>query len=198
MATSFQSAFAALITKINGNFVWIKNQITSINSAVSGKASASDLTTHTGDTTVHITSTERDTWNGKQNALSSTQLANIADIPNKADASAIPTKVSDLTNDANFATLTQVNSLVAGKITKQTVDSLPAVADALDNVIYLVPNGETSGSNVKDEYMLINGALEKIGSTNVDLSGYYAISALDSDLTSMFNAGTSNITDLTE
>lgn len=34
---------------------------------ISGKANASDLTSHTGNTTVHITSAERTAWNNKSN-----------------------------------------------------------------------------------------------------------------------------------
>ena len=44
---------------------WIgdKDVATQINTAVSTKANTSDLTSHTGNTTAHITSTERTSWN---------------------------------------------------------------------------------------------------------------------------------------
>jgi hypothetical protein len=48
-------------------------------------AIGSALSEHTSDTTIHVTSTEKATWNGKQNALSAQQLANIAAVPNKAN-----------------------------------------------------------------------------------------------------------------
>jgi len=136
-----------------------------------GKADASDLTTHTGNTTAHITSSERTAWNAKQDALTSTQLNNIAAVANKADASAL--------ND--YYTKTEMNTLLSGKLKKEVVSTLPAVADAAENTIYLVPNSG-SGSNVKDEYILVNGAFEKIGSTDTDLSGYVAIADLISIL----------------
>lgn len=85
---------------------------------------------------------------------------------------------------ANYMTSTEVNSAIAtavaeaAHITIQTVDALPATGTA--NVIYLVPNGG-SGQNAKDEFMWIAGKWEKIGSTDVDLSGYWA----KSDLTAM-------------
>ncbi len=66
---------------------------------------------------------------------------------------------------------TLVAAAAAGKITMQTVNALPAVGEAQTNVIYLVPNTKVSGSNVKDEYVLINGAFELIGTTQVDVDG---------------------------
>lgn len=40
------------------------------------RAAASDLTSHTGDTTVHITASERTAWNGKAGTSTATQSAN--------------------------------------------------------------------------------------------------------------------------
>ena len=78
-----------------------------------------------------------------------------------------------------------INALVAaaeaGKITKQVVEELPPVAQASENVIYLVPNGGSAG-NVKDEYMLIGGSFELLGTTEVDLSGYATKSYVDGKL----------------
>lgn len=61
----------------------------------------------------------------------------------------------------------------------QKVSSIPEAATATDGVIYLVPNS-TSGNNVFDEYFRVNlgtdaepnYAMEKVGSTAIDLSGY--------------------------
>jgi hypothetical protein len=177
-----------------------------------GKASASDLTTHTGNTTVHITSSERTAWNGKQDALTSTQLSNIADIPNKADISDIPTKVSDLTNDSHFATESYVDSKVTASVRHQgsvAFANLPSLVEANLNKCY----------NVTDAFTTTSDFLEGAGhsypaGTNVmivesgnsykydakagyyDLSIYYEIDDLDSDLSTMFTTGNSNITDL--
>lgn len=80
----------------------------------------------------------------------------------------------------------------ADHLKREIVESLPEVGDADENTIYMVPQG---GGSVEDpgtsashynEYMLINGAFELIGSSQVDLSGYAtetfvtgAINALD-------------------
>ena len=48
-------------------------------------AIGSVLSEHASDTTIHVTAAEKAMWNGKQNALSQTQLDNIAAVPNKAN-----------------------------------------------------------------------------------------------------------------
>ena len=80
----------------------------------------------------------------------------------------------------------------APHLKRQIVEELPAVGSADANTIYMVPQDEgtvddpgTSTSHY-NEYMLINGAFELIGSSQVDLTGYAtetfvtnAINALD-------------------
>lgn len=60
------------------------------------------------------------------------------------------------------------------------VDTLPAEGEK--GKIYLVPNN-TAGSNIYDEYIWVqdgaNGRFEKIGSTDVDLTEYWAKSELE-------------------
>lgn len=52
------------------------------------------------------------------------------------------------------------------------VDTLPET-DIDTNAIYMVSRAEAEEQNVYDEYMYIENAWEKIGSTDVDLSDYY-------------------------
>ncbi len=103
-----------------------------------------------------------------------------------------PTKVSEFTNDAGFITkavsdLTnyytktttytrdEVNDLIGAIKTIQfeVVASLPTTGQS--NIIYLVANGGTS-PQAYDEYAWIasSGVFEKIGSTDIDLSGYWS------------------------
>ena len=67
-----------------------------IRQSISEKASASDLTTHTSNSTIHVTTAEKTKWDAKSNFSGS-----YADLTNKP---AIPSKTSDLTNDSNFIT----------------------------------------------------------------------------------------------
>lgn len=88
----------------------------------------------------------------------------------------VPTKVSELTNDKNFATTTDVNDAISkvGKLTKEIVTTLPDASSAKDNIIYMVKNSQGVSGDAYSEYMLVSGAMEKIGTTatQVDLSNY--------------------------
>ena len=52
------------------------NVVSALNTAIGTKANSSDLTSHTGNTTVHITSAERTTWNAKASTAIATTKAN--------------------------------------------------------------------------------------------------------------------------
>lgn len=194
--TTFKAAFDNIITKLENNFTVLKNKLTLLSEDVNKKALNTDLTTHTGNTTIHITAEERNSWNSKQNLLTSQQLTNISNVVNKADKSEIPTKVSQLTNDSNYATKDEVSAIASTALKRETVDVLPDISEAQANVIYLVPNESDKTGNIKNEYMLINNAWELLGTSEVDLSGYYKINDLDNELTTMFQNGYNNLTEL--
>lgn len=77
-------------------------------------------------------------------------------------------------------------------ISFEVVQALPATGE--NGVIYLVPNGTSTGTNIYDEYVWLASAerFEKIGTTDVDLSGYVQASQLvqitTSDIDTMFNS----------
>lgn len=68
---------------------------------------------------------------------------------------------------STYATQTYVGQQIsaAGHISKSIVETLPEASAAKDNVIYMIRKAAPDGSNLYDEYMLISGALEKIGDT---------------------------------
>lgn len=55
-------------------------------------------------------------------------------------------------------------------LTYKTVGSLDNATE--QNTVYLLPTTSPSGNNSYDEYMLVNGSLERLGNWGVDLSGY--------------------------
>ena len=79
------------------------------------------------------------------------------------------------TSDYNPATKKYVDDIVStvSTLSFQVVTELPTT-DIQTNIIYLVPSTTLSEQNVYDEYIYINNAWEKIGSTAIDLSNYLA------------------------
>lgn len=87
----------------------------------------------------------------------------------------VPVKLSELTQDMDYATATELAQAIAnsGHLSVAVVDTLPAVADADANTLYFLR--KTSGGatgNMYDEYKLVNGAFELIGGGKVDLDPY--------------------------
>ena len=99
--------------------------------------------------------------------------------------------VSTLTNDAGYQNASQVSSAIAsavGEITSfeyQVVQALPATGEK--GVIYLVANSGTT-PNIYDEYIWVNNAFEKIGTTDIDLSGYATTEDLEDGLATKADA----------
>lgn len=93
----------------------------------------------------------------------------------------------------------------APHLKRQIVEELPDTEGADENTIYMVPQGgsvEDPGTSTShyNEYMLINGAFELIGSSQVDLNGYAtetfvtgAINALDVADTAVANQYVSQV-----
>ena len=52
------------------------------------------------------------------------------------------------------------------------VDAIDLAADDADQYLYMVPKTGSEADDVYDEYMVLNGTVEHVGNTKVDLSGY--------------------------
>ncbi len=94
------------------------------------------------------------------NAGDSSFSGNYEDLTNKPDLT-----VFAKTTDMNTA----INTAVANINKKQIVTSISEMTDT--NTIYLIANNG-SGNNIYDEYIVINNKAEKIGTTEMDLTGY--------------------------
>ena len=105
---------------------------------------------------------------------------------------AVPTKVSDLTDATSYYTSAQTDGKIAdavsGKLKKAVVDALPDISEADESTIYLVPNTNADGSNIRDEYMVIDGKFEVVGTTATELSGFVKTTdeATDEDIMNIF------------
>ena len=96
------------------------------------------------------------------------------------------TKVSQLTNDENFKTEAEIQTLInnSTKLKKEIVTSLPS--DGKEDVIYLLKN-KNDTNNFYTEYMWIGGKWEIIGDTKVDLSGYAKKSDIKTKLSELID-----------
>lgn len=90
--------------------------------------------------------------------------------------------------EANSAITTAVAN--ASHLKREVVSALPAVSEANDNTIYMVAKTDGAGNQKYDEYLLVNGAFEKIGDTTVDLTDY----AKTSEVTSAIGTAKTQIT----
>ena len=100
-------------------------------------------------------------------------------ITSKAVDITVPTNNNQLTNGAGYQNASQVQTAINTALADITgidfkvVQSLPATG--VKGTIYLVSNSGT-GTNAYDEYIYVNDAWEKIGTTAVDLSNYMQFS----------------------
>ena len=121
-----------------------------------------------------------------------TKLSALEDLARRAKASTdavaqrvaaveegMPTKVSELTNDSKFQTETEVAAAVAGadhlkrKIVA-SVDAIDKTAADTAQYIYMILKSSAKTGDKYDEYMVIDGEVERVGDWSVDLSGYVA------------------------
>lgn len=116
------------------------------------------------------------TAGGEPNVITSIKVNGAAqEIQDKAVDITVPTKVSDLTNDSQFQTNTQVAQAIQTAISQtghakfEKVDSIPEAAAAEENVLYLVMN---SGTGHYDIYAKVSGEVVLLDDTTVDLSNY--------------------------
>ena len=146
----------------------------------------SDLTNDSGFITASSLPTVNDatltiTQNGTTVATFSANSAT-----NTSAAITVPTATSDLTNDSDYQTGTQVSSAIATAISGITgisfeiVQTLPATGDA--GTIYLVSHGG-SGTDIYDEYVYVNNSWEQIGTTAADFTDVAYYDSVNNQLT---------------
>lgn len=173
--------------------------------AVSGKVlSTNDYTTAEKNKLAGIAA------GAQVNAITTVKVNGTALTPdtNKAVDVTVPTKTSQLTNDSGFQNATQVKATVTGQgyqtqsqvqslinsavgnvtsIRYEKVTSLPATGAT--GVIYLVAHSHGT-QDIYDEYIWIadTKTFEKIGNTDIDLSGYVKATDLTAITTDELNA----------
>lgn len=115
---------------------------------------------------------------GEPNVITSVKVNGSAlPIADKAVDVPVPTKVSQLTNDAKYQTDVEVAAAVAEaahlkRKILNSVDEIDSSAAGAESYIYMVPKGAGVDGDQYDEYMIVDGKVEKVGNTEVDLTGY--------------------------
>lgn len=116
--------------------------------------------------------------------------------PDTSTVEGLATEVESLRQDVttiqgkldNIYTKGETNSAIAAAVAgvshlkREIVESLPEVSEADLNTIYMVPKTSGSGQNTYDEYMVLNGAWEILGNTDVDLTDYVTTGTLNTEL----------------
>ena len=152
-----------------GNISTIQGQISVINGKGEGsiKKALSDAKAYT-DTVAE----------GKADAEHTHEIADVTGLQTALDG-----KADKATSLAGYGitdayTSSQTDSKIAAAIAaaphlKRTiVEQLPEVEEADENTIYMVGTGAGSEDSAYEEYMVINGAFERIGTSDVDLTNY--------------------------
>lgn len=109
-------------------------------------------------------------YDAKLKLFLANNYAELSDLP------VVPTTVSSFTNDAGYQDASQVttaiNAAIAGisGISFEIVQTLPATGDP--GTIYLVPAGQSATGDIYAEWIYLNSAWEKLGTTAVDLTDY--------------------------
>lgn len=223
------SALAGRVTTLEGEMDTVQGQITTINGDGEGSiakaeadaiAAAKSYTDQEAAKKANLEHThEIDDVTGLQGALDGKANATHTHTTAQVDGldAALAGKADKATTLEGYGitdayTKAQTDSKIAESIAaadhlkREIVESLPEVEEADENTIYMVPQGggsiEDPGTSTShyNEYMLINGAFELVGSSQVDLSGYAtetfvtsAIGALDVADTAVANQYVSQV-----
>ncbi len=124
------------------------------------------------------TDAEIDKVDGKVTALSSRvdDLVTAGGEPNKLEVVKVNGTALDITDKA-VDIGASIASAVAGSdhLTRKIVtdfDAIDPVADDAEKYIYMVPKTGSDEDDQYDEYMVLEGKVEHVGNTKVDLSNY--------------------------
>lgn len=189
---------AQLIKNDAGELVWVKpstETVEGIQTTVAGlQSSVATLDGEVDAVVEDVTALEERADTVEQNlAALEVEVGNPAEGETPAsglyaELEALEGVVDTKANAADVYAKDEVDTLVttaianAEHLKRKLVDTLPAIEEADAHTIYMVPKEGGTDPDVRDEYMVVNGAWEKIGDTAVNLDGYateaYVIEAI--------------------
>lgn len=152
------------------------NAAISAANAATSETNASQSATDAAGSASDASDSASDADTSATNAENSATLARKWAVGDSGSGTATP---SDTNNAYYWAQVAQ--RAAGGGLTIEVVAALPTT-DISVSKIYLVPSSDPESQNVKDEYINLDGTTsgwELIGSTKVDLSGYYTKAQID-------------------
>jgi len=106
---------------------------------------------------------------GEPNVITAIKVNGTAQpVTDKAVDLTVPT-AKDI-SDAAAAAVAAADHLQRKKV--DSVDAIDPAAEGADKYIYMVPKTGSDADDLYDEYMVLDGKVEHVGNTKVDLSGY--------------------------
>jgi hypothetical protein len=102
-------------------------------------------------------------------------LENYDDTQINADITSLSSRVKTVEDEVpNLATKTYVGEQIANAdhLKREIVEALPSDAEASDNIIYMLKVESATGNDKYKEYMKIDGTVQMVGDTSVDLTDY--------------------------
>lgn len=155
----------------------LADKLSELVSSINGKATSADITTAIDAAlgSVPEGATATTVYGYITEAINGLNIGNYA----TTDAlKGVTDKVNVLIgSDANKSMRTIADEVVAGtdhlhrkKVT--AVSDIDPTAEGADQYVYMVPKGTGKSSDKYDEYMIIDGSVEKVGDWEVDLNNY--------------------------
>lgn len=112
-------------------------------------------------------------------------------------ASGLYAELDKKANAADVYTKTQTDEKIASEIAKvdhlkrtivDSIDDIDLTAEDADQYIYMVPTGLQADDDKYDEYIVINGVIEKVGSWEVNLEPYATTEYVNDELAKKVDA----------
>ena len=113
--------------------------------------------------------------------IADTEIERLASVDNyddtqvNSDITALSNRVKSVEDEVpNLATNTYVGEQIANAehLKREIVTVLPSDAEASDNIIYMLKVESATGNDKYKEYMKIDGTVQMVGDTSVDLTDY--------------------------
>lgn len=171
------SGLYAEIEKLDSDISNVEQEVSATNDLVSGiQGDISDINTAIDEIEKDIFEQDK-TLTQIQGDIQNLSAATTELENSKANKSDVYTKSeTDAAIDAAIAGVDHLKRKVV-----VSVESIDKTADDADLYIYMVPNSE----GAYDEYMIIEGELEKVGDWKTDLSGYVTTDTLEQEISDL-------------